>query len=239
MSTQSGNHTKLLLAAFCHMRVFALISFAISLGGCEGMMDPLRKIDIAQSDITVASLKGDALVYGRIRWIENGKVRSKYKHAYGWNIWPQFLRLDDMEEGALSVEDDGTFTWKLPRGDYIFHQIYWFDSWDGRHRFTPKVAFHIPNGANAYCLGTFVINLKGKRDLIGGLWVKSVKIHIKDDCVSLDDQFRSRYRDPDLKIAKSLMIFDQHMPDRPNSLKEKDELQDFIRAITPGLMTIH
>jgi hypothetical protein len=207
--------------------------------GCEGMLASVRRIETAPSETTAVSLGDSALVYGRIRWIENGVERTEYKHSYGWNIWPQFLRIDDMISGGLSVEADGSFTWKMPRGRYLFHQIYWMDSWDGQHRLTPKVAFQIPVDANAYCLGTLVISIQGKRDIIGGLWLKGVKIIIEDDCAHIDNQFRARYRDQDLKLAKSLMIFDPQMPRRPDQLEEKDQFQDFMRAIMPGLMTIH
>jgi hypothetical protein len=207
--------------------------------GCEGVFAPVRRIETAPLDTTATSLGDSALVYGRIRWIENGEERKNYRNSYGWNIWPQFLRIDDMESGALSVEADGSFAWEIQPGAYLFHQIYWFDSWDGQHRLTPKVAFQIPDDANAYCLGTLVISIQGKRDIIGGFWLKGVKIKIEDDCAHMDSQFRTRYRDQDLKLAKSLMIFDPNMPKRPERLEEMDQFRDFIRAIMPGLMTIH
>jgi hypothetical protein len=121
----------------------------------------------------------------------------------------------------------------------LLHQIHWFDAWDGHHRLPPKVAFQVPYGAHAYCLGTLVIDLNGKRDIIGGLWVKDWKVHVEDDCGHMASQFRSRYADPDLRLAKSLIIYDPRIPNRPDQLEEKDQVQDFMNAITPGLMTIH
>jgi hypothetical protein len=225
------------ISNYYHARV-VLLSLAIFLTSCEGIFAPVRRIETAPLETTVASLGDSALVYGRIRWIENGEERTEYKHSYGWNIWPQFLRVDDMTKGALSVEVDGSFTWKMPRGAYLFHQIYWLDSWDGQHRLTPKVAFQIPVGANAYCLGTLVISIQGKRDFIGGLWLKGVKVKIEDDCEDREIQFRSLYRDRDLKLENSLMVFDPRMPKRPERLEEMDQFRDFIRAITPGLMIV-
>jgi hypothetical protein len=214
------------------------MSLAIFLTGCEGTFAPVRKVETAPSETTAVSLGDSALVFGRIRWIENGEERTEYKHSYGWNIWPQFLRVDDMTNGALSVEADGSFAWKMPRGAYLFHQIYWLDSWDGQHRLTPNVAFQIPVGANAYCLGTLVISIQGKRDIIGGLWLKGVKVKIDDDCAEKAIPFRARFNDQDLTLGKSLMIFDPRMPKRPEQLEEKDQLLDFMRAIMPGLMTL-
>ena len=82
-------------------------------------------------------------------------------------------------------------------------------------------------------------DLQGKRDIIGGLWVKGLKIHIEDDCENMANQFHSRYTDPDLRLAKSLMIFDLNIPDQPKQLEDRDQVQDLIRAIMPGLMTIY
>ncbi len=222
-----------------HTKVFVLLGFVFFLAGCEGTLTPRGTIETAPTETTVASLGDAALAYGRIRWIENDKERTVYKNAYGWNIWPQFLRIDDMQSGSFGVEADGSFTWEVPRGTYMFHQIYWFDSWDGRHRLTPKVAFQIPFGANAYCLGTLVIKMQGKRDVIGGLWVKGLKIQIEDDCVDMTNQLRSRYPDKGMTFVRSLMKFDPKMPNRPEKMEEKDQFLDFMRAIMPGLMTIH
>ena len=224
-------------------RYFPLSVIAVGLitmlVGCTSIMESDRQVKTAPVDTTVSSLENEVLVYGRIRWIQNGEERMVYKSSFGWNIWPKYLRMDDMKDGSLSIEADGTFTWKLARGTYLFHQIHWFDSWDGPHRFTPKVAFKIPDGANAWCIGTLVIDLKGKRDFIGGLWVKGIKIKIDDECDELANKFREHYSDPDLHHAKSLMIFDPHMADRPKELEEKDKNRDFLRNITPGLMTIY
>jgi len=223
---------KLVLAAL-------LLESLSLLTACTSNVGKETQTVMSPSDTTVASLGGEALVYGRLRWIQNGEERTEYKHSFGWNIWPKFLRLDDMTYGSLNVDVDGTFTWKLPRGVYIFHQIHWFDSWDGPHRFAPKVAFLVPEYANTHCLGTLVIDLQAKRDIIGGLWVKGIKIHIDDECVAMAREFRSRYIDPNLHHTKSLMIFDPNIPDRPEQLEDRDKAQDFMRAILPGLMTIY
>lgn len=228
------------LAFMCLARASAvmLLGLASLLTGCEGTLFTTRQLGTAPPETSVASLGVEALAYGRVRWIENSQERTTYKSALGWNIWPKYLRIEDMQSRLLGVETDGTFTWRLPRGIYILQQIHWFDAWAGPHRLLPQVAFQIPDGAHAYCLGTLVIDLKGKRDIIGGLWVKGWKIHIEDDCGHIASQFRSRYTDPDLRLAKSLMIYDPRIPDRPEQLEELDRVDDFIRAIMPGLMTI-
>lgn len=218
--------------------VLLLVLFYL-FSGCAANMEKGGQTAISPSNTTAALLGNEALAYGRIKWIQNGEERTEYKHSFGWNIWPKYLRLNDMVDGSLNVNEDGTFTWLLPKGVYIVHQIHWFDSWDGLHRFTPKVAFLVPDYANTYCLGTLVIDLRTKRDIIGGLWVKGIKIRIDDECVAMVHEFRSRYSDPDLHHAKSLMIFDPDVPDRPHELEGRDKAQDFIRNIIPGVMTIY
>jgi hypothetical protein len=190
------------------------------------------------ADISATALSERVIAFGRIRWVQNGEQRTDYRSALGWNILPEFLRLEDDELGTLGVEENGSFAWLLPRGTYLLHQLRWFDSWDGWHRLEPKVAFQLIEGAHAYCLGTLVVELQGKRDLIGGLWIKSVRISVEDNCGALTDDFIARYADKTFTIHRSLMIHSLEIPDRPEQLEEKDKLRDFLRAITPGLMTI-
>lgn len=199
--------------------------------GCGGI--PLK---VMPPDTTASSLGDKVLVYGRLRWIENGEERSTYKSLLGWNINPMFVRIDDMDRGSLSVDKDGKFVWKVARGTYILHQIHWFDTSDGPHTLSPKVAFNIPTGSNTYCLGALVVDLRVKRDLIGGIWNKGWDIYIEDDCESMASEFRSRYTDPGLTLDKSLMIHNQYIPDMSH-WKERQRSLDIMRIIMPVITT--
>jgi hypothetical protein len=220
-------------------KVVILLMLGISFSACTSNIQPNEQQAKSTSETISTKLENEAIAYGRIRWIENGKDRENYKSSLGWNIQPRFLRMDDMQTGALNVGADGIFTWRFSSGTYLIHQIHWFDAWDGHHRLTPKVAFNIPPDGRAYCLGTLVIDLQSKRDIIGGLWVQGWTIRIEDECDSLHQQFSATMPESSMEYSKSLMIHNQDIPDRPEQLENKDKALEFIRAIIPGLMTIY
>jgi hypothetical protein len=140
-----------------------------------------------------------------------------------------------MDKGSLRIEPEGHFYWVLPKGTYLMHQIHWFDPIDGPHRIDPRVAFYVPSGAQALCIGTLKVDIQGKRDLIGGLWIKGRTISVEDECESMSLQHVT----PDLEKKRLLMVHNHGLPDRPEHLESQDQLIDFIRAIIPGLMTIY
>jgi hypothetical protein len=191
--------------------------------------------DNTTSQIDLQSLDGKTLVYGRIRWLENGAEKNTGEDARNQSISPKYLRIEDMEQGALTVEADGHFFWVLPEGTYMLHQIHWFDPWDGPHRINPSIAFYVPGEQEALCIGTLNVDILGKRDVIGGLWIKGRSITIDDECEDIYQQ----HINPELNQMTLLMAHNQGLPDRPEALENRDKLIDFIRAIIPGLMTIY
>lgn len=204
----------------------AIVLFALAVTGCA------TPAPTPPAELSAASLGDEVLAFGRIRWFENGEERTR-------DIDPHYLHVQDMRTGALEVDEAGGFTWKLPRGAYVLHQLYWRDPWSGPQRLTPKVAFELPQDFSLYCLGTLVIDVAANRYFLGALWVEDVKIHVEDECVELTSGMQAKYTDPSLTFAKSLMVFDPRMPPRPVDLEQRDQLRDFLRSILPGLMTIH
>ena len=81
-----------------------------------------------------------------------------------------------------------------------------------------------------------IAHIGGTRKFRG---IKGWKIRIEDDCEHMASLFRSRYSDPDLILAKSLMIYDPRIPDRPMQLERQDQALEFMRSILPGLMTVY
>ncbi|OIR10468.1 hypothetical protein GALL_77800 [mine drainage metagenome] len=196
------------------------------------------RVDKAPENTTAASLESDVLAFGRIRWFDNGDERTEYRSGWGWNVWFPFYRIQDDGVGRFVVEKDGSFTWRIPRGSYILNRIGWRDAWDGLHAiYDPKVAFEATDTSKAICLGTLVVNLKSKRDIIGKLLVKSVQLRVDDDCSSLALQFHAKYTDPDLVEARSLMRFDPDMR-IPEKLQERNKTDDFWLSV-PGLLNSH
>lgn len=213
-----------------------IIGFSIILiTGCANSPEFEDKGSATVRQIDVESLNTNALVYGRVQWFENGVERKTEKNTIGLNISPRYLRIEDRGEGSLRIEPDGHFYWELPKGTYLMHQIHWFDPIDGPHRIDPRVAFYVPSVGQALCIGTLKVDIQGKRDLIGGLWIKGRTISVEDECESISLQHVT----PDLEKKRLLMVHNHGLPDRPESLENRDQLIDFIRAIMPGLMTIY
>lgn len=202
------------------------------------LIEPRGTITTSPETVTIKELNNYALVYGRIRWIQNDEERTEYKSNYGWNIWPQYYRIEDKENGALGVTENGYFAWQLPKGTYIAYQVKWFDSWDGQHRLPLRLAFQASESQTAYCVGTITINLQTKRDLIGGLGIKQWNYEINDSCEQDMKWFQERYINLDIPIKKSLIIYNQKIPESIQELKKRDATADFIRAIYPLFMPV-
>ena len=183
--------------------------------------------------MTDEELGDDALVFGRVRWIQNGEERKDYRSALGWNIWPEYFRIEDEQHGMLAVAEDGTFAWKLPAGTYLAYQLRWFDTWDGPHRGPLRLAFRVLDPQHAYCIGTVTIKLKAKRDLIGGLWIKGWDLALDDTCETDRQWFATRYANLALPMRKSLPVYDPAIPDSIEALEKRDTIADILRVIYP------
>ena len=214
--------------------------FTTILIGCQSisLIDPIGTITTAPQSITATDLNNETLVFGRIRWIQNNEERTDYKSAYGWNIWPQYYRIEDEENGTLGVTENGYFTWRLPKGTYIAYQLKWFDSWDGLHRLPLRLAFQAPEAQKAYCVGTIIVDLQAKRDLIGGLWIENWKLELDDTCDHDLKWFQERHVNIDIPIEKSLLIYNTEIPENIQGLEKKDNVADFMRAIYPLFMPV-
>ena len=209
-----------------------LISLSATiLAGCQST-------SIAPQNITEAELDKEVLFFGRIRWIENGVERTDYKSTFGWNISAQYYRIDDEENGSIGVDENGYFTWRLPKGTYLAYQLRWFDSWDGLHRLPLRLAFQAPQIQKAYCVGTLIVNIQTKRDLIGGLWIKHWELDINDSCDQDLKWFQSHYVNLKIPIEKSLLVYNPGIPDNIQDLEQKERLGDIMRAIYPLFMPV-
>jgi len=205
------------------------LAVALLLSACASTTDTTKPLE----RFTIDSLGDKTLVYGHIRMLENGEERYRDSPSTYASISPRYLRLEDMEQGALTIEPDGRFFWVLPGGTYMLHQVNWFDNWDGPHRIDPRLAFYVPTAINALCIGSLTIDIQGKRDFIGGLWIKGRSIKVEDHC----DTLYGENINASLDKNKLLMVHNQGLPARPESLENRDKTIDFIRAIIPGLMT--
>lgn len=193
----------------------------VVLAGCAGIVKQ------APPGVVLPSTGDEVLVFGRIMWIQNGEERESYS-----DIALSVLRAEDMKKGSIAVEKDGGFFALLPRGSYLINEINWRDPWDGPHWIVPKVVFKVGEDRHIYYLGTLVVDLKAKRDIIGGLWVKDVGISIDDEDEKAMKGFRNRYPEQEVKIAKALMIHDSRIPNF-DELESQRQLLDLILKIIP------
>ena len=210
------------------------------IAGCQSasLVEPLGTLPTAPHEITDKDLGNDALVFGRVRWIQNGKERNDYWSAAGWNIWPEYYRIEDGKHGTLAVADDGTFAWQFPSGTYLAYQVKWFDTWDGPHRLPLRLAFRVPDAQHAYCIGTIIMKLEAKRDVIGGLWFKNWDLVLDDTCETDRQWFASRYTNLTLPMKKTSLVYDPAIPDSIEALEKRDTIADILRVLYP-LLYLH
>jgi hypothetical protein len=193
---------------------------------------------LAPQNITNTELNKEVLFFGRIRWIQDGVERTDYKNTIGWNISAQYYRIDDEENGSLGVNENGYFTWRLPKGTYLAYSLTWQDSWDGLHRLPLHLAFQATQAQKAYCVGTLIVKLQTKRDLIGGLWIKHRELELNDSCDQDLKWFQAHYVNLKLPIEKSLLVYNSNIPDNIRDLEQKANVSDIMRAIYPLFMPV-
>lgn len=178
----------------------------------------------------------EALVFGKIIFIENGKEAVPYGcsrapitdifHVESENktrLWSCELWWTHM------LERDGGFYWIIPRGTYIIPQIQF------GYTISPQVAFQASFGADAYYLGTLRINVETKQ-IIAAHFVKKINsISVADEFESMKDNLLKR--NPDFKgaIEKNLMIHDTSLPVDLSSYQQQKLLQ-ILNSIGLGLL---
>lgn len=242
MPLKSESHCRSLLLKACTALSVVMVGCASEPGQMNYLSEPnlpiTGRIDKAPETLTAETLGSDVLVFGRLRWIDNGQERTNYRSGWGWNVWLRYFRDDASNYGLFVVEKDGQFTWRIPRGSYTYYQVGWREVSDGLHYLVPKVKFETGGSFNAICLGTLLVDISTKRDVIGGHWLKNVGIQVDDDCDRLSERFRTHYTGGNFVIGKSLMNFDERLQ-IPKSFEIRNALIGISRALNPNLFLIH
>lgn len=214
-----------------------LLIFLFVLSGCV----PKVAIKKAPPDTSVIPSGEDVLIFGGIRWIENGEERKNFLSFSGLDVFKigfkislQVLRVEDMKEGTIEVEKDGKFFVLLPKGTYIIHRLDWEDI--GRNWLVPKVAFKITEDPHSYYLGTLNIDIKTKRNFFGDPMVKELEIHIEDEEGKAREVYQKRYPQQDVQVAKALMIHNPSIP-RIQELETQKTTLDAFRHLLGVVIT--
>jgi hypothetical protein len=175
----------------------------------------------------------EALVFGRIRWIENSKERETYHSTPGWKISLKIIRADDMRRGTIKVEKDGRFSALIGKGTYVIHRLDWLDPWDGPQWIVPRVAFRIPENAKAYYIGTLVTEIETMREPMGGLRVEGTKMSVADEGAEALRALLKQHPDA-MDFARTLMVHDKRIP-RIDALETERFMTDRLRSLHFGI----
>ena len=89
--------------------------------------------------------------------IDNGKEKGNYISATE-QLDIMLIRIEDEQALAVKrVRPDGTFQWKVPRGTYLLTRLRWCE-FRGWFPMQPQIAFQVGTDAEAYYLGTLLID---------------------------------------------------------------------------------
>jgi len=195
------------------------------------MLDPLGTVQTPPPELTATDLENNTLVFGRIRWINNGEERSNYRNNYGWNIWPLYFHIEDKNSGVLGITETGYFAWQLPKGTYILYHARWFDDISGQSRLPLRLTFQAKETGKAYCIGTLTFDINSKRDALGTIKITSWNYLIDEGCEQERDWFQQRYTRLNIPVENSQLIYDSGIPDNIVDLEKKLKFSEFIQSI--------
>jgi hypothetical protein len=195
------------------------------------MLDPIGTIQTSPTSLTAAELNDDIVVFGRIRWINNGEERSNYRNNYGWNIWPLYFRVEDKVDGVLGVSDTGYFAWQIPRGTYILYHARWFDDISGQRRLPLRLTFRGLEAAKAYCIGTLTFDINSSRDAIGMTKISSWQYRIDEGCKQERDWFEKRYHQLAIPVENTFLLHNAEIPDNIAELENKQRFSEIMQSL--------
>lgn len=158
----------------------------------------------------VALSENEAIVFGKVIFIENNKEKIPYSAWTRGKPQMSFFRIESnkyIDQGFDPIyEKDGSFYWIMPTGTYIIPDIQ-FD-----YIILPQVAFQVPSGGDAFYLGTLKIDAETKQ-IIARHYIKKLNsITVVDEFDKANEALISH--SPDFKgtIRKNLMIHDPSIP---------------------------
>ena len=219
--------------------IITLLVFLFALSGCAQRINVKK----ATPGNLVLSPGEDVLIFGRIRWIQNGKEIEKLASMDDifitrLKISLQIIRVEDKKTGILNIEKDGRFFTILPSGSYIIHRIDWMETW-GRNWLVPQIAFSVEEGQQCYYLGTIAVNVKTERTILGTPILKGLEVYIDDEEGEAMQNFDKRYSNLEWKVVKALMIHDLRIP-RMIELENQKRIFDVLQPLLFGIqiMTI-
>jgi hypothetical protein len=209
------------------LMIIVLLSWVLALAGCAGL---IRQID--QGDRIVLS-KDEALVFGKIIFIENNEEKIPYR--FWRKPQPNLFQIESGKglfwKTQADYDKDGAFYWIVPRGSYVITEFQF------SYSFQPQVAFWVPTEGDAFYLGALRINAT-TRKMLAAIALKQVTgTIVADEFEEAKETFLARNPGLSLKIEKSLMVHDESIP-VDSEYYEKQALWDLLYTIAMGLRPV-
>jgi ankyrin repeat protein len=215
---------------------------AATYAGMGGQGDILLLLQSAGAREAFDLSKKEAYVFGKILFIEEGKefepdgrLASADKGAVTFNIETgQLVNWMKIKGGFFdafkpSIDSDGVFCWKFPKGTYIIDRFIWQST---RDTIYPQLVFQVPYGTDAIYFGTVKITLKIRKSFPGTRYIdEMVSIKIEDELDTAKEIIKRH--DPNFSgtIEKILMIHNKHIP-----INVKDQQKETILRILNALV---
>lgn len=221
---------------------------AATYAGMGGQGDILRLLQSAGAQEAFDLSKKEAYVFGKILFIEEGKefepdgrLASADKGVVTFNIETgQLVNWMKIKGGFFdafkpSIDSDGVFCWKFPRGTYIIDRFIWQST---RDTIYPQLVFQVPYGTDAIYFGTVKITLKIRKSFPGTRYIdEMVSIKIEDEIDTAKEIIKKH--DPSFSgtIEKILMSDDQHIPINVKT-QQKETIFRILNSLVLPLLQI-
>ncbi len=183
---------------------------------------------------TVAAVASEALVFGRVEWIEAGEAKEFGDGMFSRQMNPNLVRMQDKTRITGAVSKTGTFAWSLAPGTYMINKIRYRDPWSGEYFVVPKAAFDVPDSGGIYYVGTLRADFEGKRDIIGGLG-GDVVFSVRDDFDTAWARMGEELGAERDEAEKSLMVQDERLPRTIDTTEGFNLAMSILNAVLYGM----
>lgn len=197
----------------------------IALSGCE----TADHIDTTAEMATATTSSDTSIVFGRVRWIENGQERQMDQSMMGWSIQPRLRRLEDGTMIHGKVDPGGRFRWSLPPGTYVMDRINYRDPMTGQYFIVPQVGFSVPRGGAIFYAGT----LRAQADVERGFFGVdgATQFSVQDEFSAELHAFKAEVGSIPGTVEESLMVQDDTLPVSLDSTAESQLALTILGAL--------
>ncbi len=211
-----------MIKRYCNTLLAVL--FLILLSGC---LNTLKVKEVSPGDRGQIQ-PDEAVIFGRVRLIENGKEKEDYS-SITESLVMRLVRMEDERDMANKpIKNNGTFLWRIPRGTYLMRRLRWHE-FRGSYHLYPQVAFQIGADANAYYLGTVELKAEVSRPLIMKMKVKGLRVTVQDEYEKDSGILARHIHHNKGGFKKALMVHNHSLPCRDSDFERNRS--SIIRAL--------